>query len=87
MISRQITIEETSLTKNIYNAGCSILENNWDEGKPVRLLGISLCSLKRKDMQISLDIDGKQREEHLEKTIDNLNSKFGQDIIKRGNTI
>jgi len=38
-------------------------------------------------MQISFDVDGKQREEHLEKTIDKLNSKFGQDIIKRGNTI
>lgn len=87
MISRQITIEETSLTKDIYNAGCSILENNWDQDKPVRLLGISLCSLKQKDMQISFDVNGKQKEEHLEKTIDKLNSKFGQDIIKRGNTI
>jgi len=48
MISRQITIEETSLTKDIYNAGCSILENNWDEDKPVRLVGISLALLSEK---------------------------------------
>lgn len=87
MITRQMKIEETNLTRDIFSTACTLLDNNWDESKPVRLLGVSLNSLKMKDMQISLDIDGKQKEEKLEMTIDGLNNKFGQDLIKRGNTI
>jgi DNA polymerase-4 len=87
MINRQMQIEQSNLTKDIYNAACKLLEDNWDEDKPVRLLGVSVGSLKGKDMQISMDLQGREKEEKLEETIDELKDKFGKDLIKRGNVL
>ena len=87
MINRQMQIEQSNLTKDIYNAACKLLEDNWDEDKPVRLLGVSVGSLKGKDMQISMDLQGREKEEKLEETIDELKDKFGKNLIKRGNVL
>jgi DNA polymerase-4 len=87
MINRQMKIEQTNLTKDIYNSACVLLENNWDEDKPVRLLGVSLSSLNSKNMQLSLDIYNKEKEVKLENTIDEINDRYGQDLIKRGNIL
>lgn len=87
MINRQMKIEQTNLTKDIYNAACILLENNWDEDKPVRLLGVTISSLNNKEMQLSLDSELKDKEQKLENAIDKLNDKYGQDIIKRGNIL
>lgn len=87
MINRQMRIEQTNLTKDIYNAACVLLENNWDEDKPVRLLGVTISSLNNNDMQLSLDSEVKDKEQKLENTIDKINDKYGQDIIKRGNIL
>ncbi|HOD94018.1 MAG TPA: DNA polymerase IV [Clostridia bacterium] len=86
-INRQMKIKQTSLTKDIYNAACILLENNWDNDRPVRLLGVSISSLCSKDMQLSLDLDNKKKEERLENVIDELNDRYGQDLIKRGNIL
>jgi DNA polymerase-4 len=42
VVTRQTTIPATCTTKEIYQAGCSLLEQNWDRLHPVRLTGISL---------------------------------------------
>ena len=42
VVTRQTTIPATSTTKEIYQAGCSLLEQNWNRFHPVRLIGISL---------------------------------------------
>ena len=38
-------------------------------------------------MQISMDLQGREKEEKLEETIDELKDKFGKDLIKRGNVL
>ena len=42
VVTRQTTIPATSSTKEIYRAGCSLLEQNWGSFHSVRLIGISL---------------------------------------------
>ena len=42
VITRQATVPATCTTKEIYQAGCSLLEQNWNRFHPVRLIGISL---------------------------------------------
>src|SRR5271157_5252072 len=41
-VTRQITIPATSVTKEIYQAGCRLLEQNWNKSHPVRLIGMSI---------------------------------------------
>lgn len=42
VVTRQATIPETFTTRDIYQAGCNLLEQNWSGSRPVRLIGISL---------------------------------------------
>lgn len=46
VVTRQTTITATCATKEIYQAGCSLLEQNWDRSRPVRLIGISLSGFQ-----------------------------------------
>jgi len=92
-ITRQKSISPTYLTKEIYNAGIKLLEENWNLARPVRLLGISLGSSKDDCAeQISLfDSSGCKtdniKEEKLERAMDNIREKYGQDKIKRAKMI
>jgi DNA polymerase-4 len=93
-ITRQRSVNPTHLTKDIYNAGIALLEENWNNKKSVRLLGIGLGNFEdRQFEQISLfeltdsRKDFNQREEELEKTIDNIRMKFGSHIIKRAKVL
>jgi DNA polymerase-4 len=97
-ITRQKSVEPTYLTKNIYTTGCYLLEKNWNEKRPVRLLGITLSNINLNQMeQISLfDLEkisnknpnlNNSKEEILEKTLDNLKDKFGNNILKRATLI
>ena len=93
-ITRQKTIAPSFLTKEIYKAGCELLEGNWDTGKPVRLLGIGLGNIDE-DMpdQISIfDVneelpDEIKREEKLERAMDAIRSRFGSDKLKRAKLV
>jgi len=46
-ITRQHSVSPTYLTKEIYEAGSKLLDENWDQRRPVRLLGISLSGLEK----------------------------------------
>jgi DNA polymerase-4 len=41
-VTRQTSINATCVTNDIYQAGCSLMEQNWNRFRPVRLLGISI---------------------------------------------
>ncbi len=92
-ITRQKTVTPTFLTKEINKAGIDLLEENWDIGKPVRLLGIGLSNFSEEESfeQLSLDSlkEGSSlvKEEKLEKTMDKIKQKFGSDKIKRAKLI
>ncbi|MDP4092929.1 MAG: DNA polymerase IV [Bacillota bacterium] len=95
-ITRQKSIPATFLTREIYNTGAGLLDKYWDTTRPVRLLGISLSNFEDKDLrQMSIfdtleneqNVDRTKKEEQLEKTIDKLRQKFGDEKIKRAKTI
>lgn len=90
-ITRQKTVNPTYLTRDIYGTGAKLLEANWSVSKPVRLLGISLSDLDGGlSEQISLfpaAYHNDLKEEKLEKVMDLIREKYGDDKIKRAKTI
>lgn len=91
-ITRQMTIPETYLVKDIYNAGVKLLEKNWSK-TPVRLIGISLSGFEDGDCeQISLfqigeiknEVSKDNKTELVEDAIYNIRKKYGSSIIKPG---
>ncbi len=84
-ITRQKTVFPTNLTKEILKAGYELLEANWDHKKPIRLLGIGLAGIDKEDHQMDLyDTVINKKEENLEKTMDSLKTKYGNNSLKRG---
>ena len=90
--TRQKSISPTYLTRDIYKTGISLLEENWNVNRQVRLLGIGLSNMWEESLseQITLfDLMGEkkeeksQKEEKLEKAIDKIREKYGQDKINR----
>ena len=88
VITRQTTIPATCTTKEIYQAGCSLLEQNWDRLHPVRLIGISLSGFHEDGAsdQLSLfdemeDNVKNDKNERIDKAMDKIRNKHGSEII------
>ena len=88
VVTRQTTIPATCTTKEIYQAGCSLLEQNWNRLHPVRLIGMSLsgfhegCSFG----QLSLfdQMEGavmNDKHDRIDKAMDEIRNKHGSGII------
>ena len=91
VITRQVTVPATYLTKEIVAAGAALLKNNWT-GRPVRLIGITLSGFSDDTPpQLSFFTQAAEpnntREEHIEKTVDGLRARFGKDTIRRATLI
>ena len=95
VITRQMTIKETCTTKEIYQAGCSLIEQNWNRNRGIRLIGISLTGFHADAVldQISFfdELEHGQGIENknaiLDEAMDWLRSKHGVDIIKPGSLV
>jgi len=89
VVTKQITIPATFTTKEIYQAGCSLLEQNWNRFHSVRLIGISLSGFSEEDrssVQLSLfeqmeDNVKSDRNERIDKAMDKIRNKHGSEII------
>jgi DNA polymerase-4 len=86
--TRQTTIPATYTTKEIYQAGCSLLEQNWNRLHPVRLIGISLsgfhedCSSDQLSLFDHMEDNGKnEKNERIDKAMDKIRSKHGSEKI------
>jgi DNA polymerase-4 len=87
-ITRQITIPATSITKEIYQAGCSLLEQNWNKSLPVRLIGISISGFHEDSSSDQLSLFDKTddnlrsgKNEQIDKAMDKIRNKYGSEII------
>lgn len=94
VLTRQTTVPETSSTKEIYRAGCSLLEENWDQSNPVRLIGISLGGFigEGSSGQMSLfdlakDQKEQDKEARIDQVMDKIRNKHGMGKINRGTLI
>ena len=82
--SAQTTLNKpTDNTKEILKKVYDVFDNNYKEDD-IRLIGVRLANLtKDKSEQISLfDSNEEEKEDSIQKTIDNINNKFGKSLIK-----
>ncbi|MGE5630987.1 MAG: DNA polymerase IV [Caulobacteraceae bacterium] len=92
-ITRQKTVPLTFLTKDIYETGVKLLEENRGRNKPIRLIGIGLSHFAEEATgQISIfemlgENSDSQKEEAIEKAIDKLRERFGTKKIIRASML
>lgn len=94
VVTRQTTIPATSVTKEIYQAGCSLLVQNWNRLSSVRLIGISPAGFDEDTFtdQVSLfDFMEKNvksdKHEKIDLVMDKIRSRHGTDKISRATLI
>jgi DNA polymerase IV len=87
-VTRQTTIPATSVTKEIYHAGCRLLEQNWNKSLPVRLIGISLsgfyedCSSDQLSLFDSMQDNVKtDKNKQIDEAMDKIRNKYGSEKI------
>lgn len=93
VVTRQKSIQQTYLTKEIYEIGVKLLEDNWNGTRPIRLIGIGIGgAAEERVQQLSLfDLTQEKadvkKEEKLEKALDAIKEKYGIDAVKRARLI
>ncbi len=88
VVTRQTTIPPTYTTKEIYQTGCSLLEQNWNRLRSVRLIGISLsgfhedCSAAQLSLFDQMESRVKNdKNERIDKVMDKIRNKHGSETI------
>jgi DNA polymerase-4 len=75
----------TETREDIYEMACKLFEEHWEQGRPIRLLGITLQNLLNKEetaVQMDLfDYQKRPMKDKLMQTIDALRDKFGESAI------
>lgn len=95
-ITRQTTIPATYLVKEIYSIAIKLLEKNWNQQLPIRLLGICLSGFTEdvnaqqisifnmKEVKCNEDSKrDKDKVDRIENAIDSIRKKYGHSIINR----
>jgi len=87
-VTRQMTIPATSVTKEIYQAGCRLLEQNWNKSHPIRLIGISISGFYEDGSSEQLSLfDPMQgnvqagKNKQIDKAMDKIRNKYGSEKI------
>lgn len=90
-ITRQVTLHQpTDLDETIYAAAFDLFSKTWQPGKPVRLIGVGVSGFGHPIRQLSLWENApeqrkqRQRSARLQRALDELHEKFGDQILKRG---
>lgn len=89
VITRQTTVPATYSTKEIFQTGCNLLQENWHRFYPVRLIGISISGFDQDSSsnQLSLfdfiDTQNKNtKNEQLDIALDKIRAKYGIDKVR-----
>lgn len=86
--SHQCTLAvPTNATNSIYDLVCRLFDECWD-GSPIRLLGVStskITSESMRQLRLSDELSSgrNHRQDKLDRAIDEIRRKFGEDAIKR----
>ena len=88
VVTKQTTIPATCTTREIYQAGCSLLEQNWNPSHPVRLIGISLSGFHEDGClsQPSLfdqkeSNSAKDKSKQIDEVMDKIRNRHGTETI------
>ncbi len=79
----------TDVTSEIFTCAKSLFSELWDKRTPLRLLGVALTDLSdSEERQLSMfDEPKNEREQEIDRLIDDIREKFGSDTILRGSTM
>lgn len=78
-------ITATATTKEIYEKAKELLEEMYQKGKPIRLIGVRVDNLVEKEqLQISFfQTNQNEKQEKLDKVVDELKQKYGYNTVTR----
>ncbi|NLM63186.1 MAG: DNA polymerase IV [Mollicutes bacterium] len=79
----------TNLTNDIIKVAKKLFDEVWED-EPIRLIGIRLDNLTDNcpyQMSLFEDIEKREKEEKLEKIVDDINQKFGEKAVKRASFV
>jgi DNA polymerase-4 len=86
--TRQVTIPASFTTREIYQAGCCLLEQNWSSSHPVRLIGISLSGFHEDGSSVQLSLFDQMegavkndKNERIDRAMDKIRNKHGSEKI------
>ncbi len=83
-ITRQLTLSNlTNLDNEIYKTVVTLLDSNWINLRPIRLLGVGVSGLGSPVRQMELWGKDGMKEQKLLEAVDSLKQRYGKDIIKR----
>ena len=88
VVTKQATIPATCTTREIYQAGCSLLEQNWNKSHPVRLIGISLSGfhedgcLSQPSLFDQMESNSaKDKSKQIDEVMDKIRNRHGTETI------
>ena len=88
VVTKQATIPATCTTGEIYRAGCILLEQNWSQFHPVRLIGISLSGFNEDGCLIQPSLfdqaesnPAKDKSRQIDEVMDKIRSRHGTEAI------
>jgi DNA polymerase IV len=83
-VTRQTTLREpTQLGDDIFKAAELLWKATWKRGELVRLIGVGVSGLGEPSQQSLFEDDAREDKLKLAKTLDQLKSQYGKDVIKR----
>ena len=80
------------MAEEIFHASIEIIASSWRLRDPIRMLtitAINLCDENESEQLSLFDLEGhaRQEQEKIERTIDNIRAKFGDNAINFGRVI
>lgn len=84
--SRQITIQATNRDDLFIPAASQLLQDLYEPGSPVRLLGVKLSEFSNEAVQTNL-FDDITRKQHLYEAIDEVKNKYGKSALQKARTL
>ena len=88
VVTKQATIPATFSTREIYQAGCTLLEQNWNQSHPVRLIGISLSGFHEDSVSDQLSLFDqmesnpvKDKSRQIDEVMDKIRNRHGTETI------
>ena len=87
-LTRQVTLTNpTNDDREIYSAVKDLLNETWQKGKPVRLLGVGVTHFSKGLNQLSLWSTPNKEDSKLLTAVDTLREKYGKNSIMRGSDL
>ena len=84
-LTRQKTLPKTTNdTSAIQRTASSLLDQVWEEGRLVRLIGVGVSNLDTEVQQLGLWDPEVKKDLQLEQALKDLRERFGEDVIARG---